>query len=63
MYLKLTRQQLLGDVVRPKGHVFPAEGRYAEQLVKSGAAVPVPAPVETASAVPDAERAIRRGPR
>lgn len=63
MHLKLERGQLVGETWRPKGYVFPAEGKYAEAFVRSGAATPVPAPIQTAALDLDAERAVGRGPR
>lgn len=60
MDLQIARDTLIGDRVRPKGEVIKAEGKYAEMLVRTGAAAPVagtPA-LETTSAEPRAERAV-----
>lgn len=57
MQLKLTRDQLIGSSVVAEGQVVNAEGKYAETLVRSGAAVPVTPPIETATPEPRAERA------
>lgn len=59
MHLKLTRGQLVGNVWKAEGEVFQADGKYAEPFVRSGAAVPVSAPVQTAALDPDGERATR----
>lgn len=56
-HLRITRPTLVGDRVREPGDVIPATGRYAELLVKAGAAVPFSPPIETASAEPRSERA------
>ncbi len=58
MHLKLNRGMLVGDTWRDKGQVIPADGKYAEQLVRCGAAVPFAATVETAAAEPRGERAV-----
>jgi hypothetical protein len=60
MHLKLTSERLIGDVVRPAGYVFVAEGKYAEAFVRAKAAVPVPPPSEAAQASPRGQRATRR---
>ena len=64
MHLKLTREALIGQTVRPEGYVFEADGRFAEEFVRSGAAVPVPAPAEHATDEPEShprhEKATRK---
>lgn len=57
MHLKLNRDTLIGAVVRRKGDVIQADGKYAEALVRAAAASPVPPPTETAVVSTRSERA------
>ena len=63
MKYRLTRGMLVANTWKEKGEVIDADGSYAQQLVKYGAAVPVGGPgsagVETATdpAQEKAERA------
>jgi hypothetical protein len=57
MQFKLTRDLLVGSTIQSKGDIVQADGKYAEALVRSGAAVPVAPSVETATVDPKGERA------
>lgn len=63
MNVKLTRDVLVGDRVRTKGDIIQAEGRYAEQLVKSGAGIPFAGSIEAAALELRTEKATGRGQR
>lgn len=60
---RLTRGTLIGTVWHDRGSVVGAEGRHAEHLVKSGAALPLTAPVEQAAAPAQSQASRATAPR